>query len=180
MTNEEFQNLLIDYINSLQLPGALGVLSRELKRIPAAEANHVAQIAMAGATASQSDTARLIKLLRGVVTYLNQIDNDITNIETDITGGQVYLGVTTGFTLGGTPPEFDTVTETGKTWVTASTVVVPFTPVPITSAYEFYAVKVDNYSAGNGFDVTLYNPQNTAAGNGPDVTWIGFPNGING
>lgn len=179
MTSEEFYIVLRDYIRQMQTPSALSRLAQFGKQSKDAAANRISQQAMSAAIGSESDNARLEEVLRAVVAYIDTEVNILENEITSIVGDSIKLGVTTGFTLGGTPPEFDTVTETGKTWVTANTKVIPFTPVPVTSAYEFYAVKVDNYVAGDGFDVTLYNPQNTAAGAGPDVVWIGFPNGYN-
>ena len=175
MTNEEFLILLEEYIAGLQMPRILSELSGIAKRSNDKAANKIGQVAMAAATAAQSDNTKLIALLRAAALYFNQVDTDITTI----TGGSVKVGITTGFTLPGTPPETVTVTETGKTWVTANTIVIPFTPGPITSAVEFYGTSVGNYVVGDGFDVVLYNRENTAAGAGPDVAWVAFVDGYN-
>jgi hypothetical protein len=177
VTNEEFLVILEEYIRGLQGPRIMSELSMMLKRSKDAAASHIGQVAMAAATGFQSDNTKLIQLLRAAALYFNQIETDINTV----TGDTIKLGVTAGtdFTLSGAPPETLVFTETNYTWVTANTVVVPFTPAPITSGMEFYGVKVDNYVAGDGFDVTLYNPSNNTAGDGPDVYWIGFPNGLN-
>lgn len=96
-----------------------------------------------------------------------------------IAGGEIKFGVATPFTLGGAPPESDTVTVTGKPWVTINTVVMPFSPAPRTSAQEIYAVAAGAYVAGDGFDITLYNNDATGALGNYDVYWLAFPDGPN-
>lgn len=193
MTNEEFQNLLVDYINSLQLPVALSIFSQMAKMSKDPASNKMAQTMMAAATGSQSDTERLIKLLRGVVDYFDQIEGDITNIEgdittiegdiTSITGSTPHYGVGT-VAFGGGVDEHNTCTITSDNlgnieWVNANSIWFGQVKMATSSGptYHFFQCSMGAYDPTPTayLEIIVYCPTAPAAGN-YDVYWVGYPN----